>query len=198
MYEQFRDIGRDLYLGGLVSSHAGNMSVRMGDRILITRRGSMVGRFKPDDLIETGLDADDAMVTLASSELIVHRAIYKATSALAIVHTHPPHATAISLSQDAIVPVDSEGSYLLHKVTVVEAAKTIGSSEVAEVIPPALRDHKVAMLRGHGAFAVGELLEEAFMVTSSLEFSARILYLVRTLGGDLKEYRKSAERYDTW
>ncbi|PLX43267.1 MAG: fuculose phosphate aldolase [Deltaproteobacteria bacterium] len=198
MYEQFRDIGRDLYLGGLVSSHAGNMSVRMGDRILITRRGSMVGRLKPDDLIETGLDADDAMVTLASSELIVHRAIYKATSALAIVHTHPPHATAISLSQDAIVPVDSEGSYLLHKVPVVEAAKTIGSSEVAEVIPPALRDHKVAMLRGHGAFAVGELLEEAFMVTSSLEFSARILYLVRTLGGDLKEYRKSAERYDTW
>ena len=198
MYEQFRDIGRALYLGGLVSSHAGNMSVRMGDRILITRRGSMVGRLKPDDLIETGLDADDAMVTLASSELIVHRAIYKATSALAIVHTHPPHATAISLSQDAIVPVDSEGSYLLHKVPVVEAAKTIGSSDVAEVIPPALRDHKVAMLRGHGAFAVGELLEEAFMVTSSLEFSARILYLVRTLGGDLKEYRKSAERYDTW
>ncbi|PLX43143.1 MAG: fuculose phosphate aldolase [Deltaproteobacteria bacterium] len=198
MYEQFRDIGRDLYLGGLVSSHAGNMSVRMGDRILITRRGSMVGRLKPDDLIETGLDADDAMVTLASSELIVHRAIYKATSALAIVHTHPPHATALSLSQDAIVPVDSEGSYLLHKVPVVEAAKTIGSSEVAEVIPPALRDHKVAMLRGHGSFAVGELLEEAFMVTSSLEFSSRILYLVRTLGGDHKEYRKSAERYETW
>jgi L-fuculose-phosphate aldolase len=198
MYEMFRDIGRDTFLSGLVSSHAGNMSVRMGDRIVITRRGSMAGRLQPGDLIETGLFADDAMVTLASSELIVHRAIYQATSALAIVHTHPPHATALSLVEDAIVPVDSEGSYLLHRVPVVSAARTIGSSEVAEVVAPALKDHKVVMLRGHGAFAIGEMLEEAFMLTSSLEFSSRILYLVRGLGGERKEFRKGAERYDTW
>ena len=198
MYEMFRDIGRDIFVSGLVSSHAGNMSVRMGDRIVITRRGSMIGRLGPGDLIETGLEADDAMVTLASSELIVHRAIYRETSALAIVHTHPPHATALSLSAEAIIPVDSEGSYLIHKVPVVSAAKTIGSSEVADVMAPALKDHKVAMLRGHGAFAVGEMLEEAFMLTSSLEFSSRILYLVRGLGGECKEFREGAEHYDKW
>lgn len=198
MYEMFCDIGRDIFVSGLVSSHAGNMSVRLGDRILITRRGSMIGRLTPDDLIETGLEADDAMVTLASSELIVHRAIYQATSALAIVHTHPPHATALSLTDDALVPVDSEGSYLLHRVPVVEAQTTIGSSEVAEVVAPALKDHKVAMLRGHGSFAVGEMLEEAFMLTSSLEFSARILYLVRALGEPIKEYRKGSDRYEKW
>lgn len=198
MYEMFRDIGRDLYLGGLVSSHAGNMSVRLGDRILITRRGSMAGRLKPGDLIETGLHSDDAMVTLASSELIVHRAIYQHTSALAIVHTHPPHATALSLTEDAIVPVDSEGSYLLHRVPVVTAKRTIGSSEVADLVGPALKDHKVVMLRGHGSFAVGEMLEEAFMLTSSLEFSSRILYLVRGLGAAAKEYREGADRYESW
>lgn len=198
MYEMFQEIGRDIYLGGLVSSHAGNMSVRLGDRILITRRGSMIGRLKPTDLIETGLDADDAMITLASSELVVHRAIYKATSALAIVHTHPPHATALSLSVDAIVPVDSEGSYLLHRVPVVSAAKTIGSTEVAGVVAPALKDHKAVMLRGHGSFAVGDMLEEAFMLTSSLEFSSRILYLVRGLGGEAREYREGADKYGSW
>ena len=44
IYEQCRDIGRDCFLSGLVSSHAGNMSVRVGDRLVITRRGSMLGR----------------------------------------------------------------------------------------------------------------------------------------------------------
>ena len=36
----FRDIGRDLFLRGLVSSHAGNISLRIGQKICITRRGS--------------------------------------------------------------------------------------------------------------------------------------------------------------
>jgi L-fuculose-phosphate aldolase len=198
MLEMFQHIGRDIFESHLISSHAGNMSVRQGDRIVITRRGSMLGRLEAGDLIETGLHEDDAMVMLASSELVVHRAIYQATSALAIVHTHPIHATLLSLYEDAIIPVDSEGSYLLHNVPVVAAAKTIGSSEVAGVISPALKDHKVAMLRGHGAFAIGDVLEEAYMFTSSLEFSARILYLVRTLGEPIKEYREGAERYGKW
>lgn len=199
MYEQFRDFGRDIFLAGLITSHGGNMSVRLGDRILITRRGSMLGRLKPGDLIETGLDRDDSMVTLASSELVVHRAIYQGTSALAIVHTHPICATALSLVEDAVVPVDSEGSYLLHRVPVVAAAQTVGSREVAEVLPSALRNHRIALLRGHGAFAVGELLEEAYMVSSTLEASARILCQVRAFGeGRLKEYRDGADRYDRW
>jgi L-fuculose-phosphate aldolase len=121
-----------------------------------------------------------------------------ATSALAIVHTHPVHATTLSLTEDALVPVDSEGSYLLHRIPVVSAQTTIGSAEVAKVVPPALRDHKAVMLRGHGAFSIGELLEEAYMLTSSLEFSARILYLVGGSKEKIKEYRKGAKRFESW
>ncbi len=199
MYEQFRDIGRDLFLAGLITSHGGNMSVRLGDRIVITRRGAMLGRLGPEDLVETGLERDDAMVTLASTELVVHRAIYRATSALAVVHTHPAHATALSLVGDAVVPVDSEGSYLLRRVPVVSAADTVGSDAAARLLPAALRDHRIALLRGHGAFAVGELLEEAYMVSSTLEASAHILYLVQTLGEDrVREYRDRADQYDRW
>ncbi len=199
MYEQFRDIGRDLFVSGLITSHGGNMSVRLGDRIVITRRGAVLGRLRPEDLVETGLERDDAMVTLASTELVVHRAIYRATSALAIVHTHPLHATALSLVEDAVVPVDSEGSYLLHRVPVVEAARTVGSAEVGRILAEALRDHRVVLLRGHGAFAVGELLEEAYMVSSTLEASARILCILKSLGKvSIREYREGADRYRDW
>ncbi len=59
IYEMFRDIGRDLYAGGLISSHGGNLSIRMGDRVVIKRRGAMLGNLKPIDLVETGLEKND-------------------------------------------------------------------------------------------------------------------------------------------
>jgi L-fuculose-phosphate aldolase len=196
--EQFRRIGRDLFAAGLVSSHGGNMSVRQGDRILITRRGSMLAHLDERDVIDIGLDENDANVTLASTEIIVHRAVYQATSALAIVHTHPPYAIAQSLLKDEIVPVDSEGSYLLHKVPVVEAQLTAGSAEVAELLPRWLKEYDLVMLRGHGPFAIGHLLEEAYQLTSVLEMACRILTISEGMGGDVKEYRKGSDQYGTW
>jgi L-fuculose-phosphate aldolase len=196
--EQFQRIGRDLFVAGLISSHGGNMSVRQGDRILITRRGSMLARLEERDLVDIGLEENDANVTLASTEIVVHRAIYQQTSALAIVHTHPPYAIAQSLLKDEIVPVDSEGSYLLHKVPVVEAQLTAGSVEVAESLPTWLKEYDLVMLRGHGPFAIGHLLEEAYQLTSVLEMACRILTLTEGMGGDVKEYRKGSERYGSW
>ena len=79
-FSAFRDNGRDLFLRGLVSSHAGNMSVRTGPGICIKRTGSMLGRITRDDLIDTDATGPDPNDSRASSELIVHRAIYYATA----------------------------------------------------------------------------------------------------------------------
>jgi L-fuculose-phosphate aldolase len=198
MIDQFQSIGRDLFVAGLVSSHGGNMSVRMGDRIQITRRGSMLGRLTERDIIDIGLDDNDANVTLASTEIVVHRAIYQSTAALAIVHTHPPFAIAQSLVKDEIVPIDSEGSYLLHKVPVVSAELTAGSDEVAELVPHWLKEYDLVMLRGHGPFAIGHLLEEAYQLTSVFETTCRVLTIAEGMGQVVKEYRKGSERYETW
>jgi len=196
--EQFRSIGRDLFLAGVISSHGGNMSVRMGDRILITRRGSMLARLEARDIIETGLQENDANVMLASTEIGVHRAIYQGTAAQAIVHAHPPYAIARSLVCDEIVPIDSEGSYLLHKVPVVSSELTAGSKEVAALLPQWLKDYDIVMLRGHGPFAIGHLLEEAYQLTSVFEMTCRIMTIAEGMGQEVKEYRKGSERYDTW
>jgi L-fuculose-phosphate aldolase len=198
MIDQFQSIGRDLFVAGLISSHGGNMSVRMGDRILITRRGSMLGRLTARDIIDIGLDDNDANVTLASTEIVVHRAIYQSTAALAIVHTHPPYAIAQSLVKDEILPIDSEGSYLLHKVPVVSAELTAGSVEVAALVPRWLKEYDLVMLRGHGPFAIGHLLEEAYQLTSVFETTCRVLTIAEGMGQVVKEYRKGSERYETW
>lgn len=182
MLDNFHQVGKDLFDAGLNNSHSGNLSVRSGDRIIITRRGSMLRHLREGDLIETGLEKNDCHITLASTEIGVHRAIYKKTPALAIVHAHPPHAISLSLLEDNIIPVDSEGLYLLHKIPVLQVERAIGSKELENLLPNVLREYKVVLVRGHGSFAVGQLIEEAYQLTSSLEHSCKIVCLTRTIG----------------
>jgi len=198
VYEQFREIGRDMYVDRLISSHGGNLSVRFGDRVIVKRRGAMLGRLKPHDLVETSLARNDSNVVLASTELVVHRAIYLATPALAVVHAHPRTAIALSLSRDEIVPIDNEGSYLLKKVPVVSVEMASGSPQMAQTVAEALKEYKVIMLRGHGSFATGQTLDEAFQWTSALEECCQIIVAAKQIDEPLVEYRKMSTDYDTW
>jgi L-fuculose-phosphate aldolase len=194
MIEEFQRIGRDLFLSGLVSSHGGNMSVRLGDRLVITRHAAQLGQLTGEDTVEMGLYEDNSNVMLASYETPVHRAIYLNTAALAIIHAHPRVAIALSLLEDEIVPVDVEGSYLLHRVPVVSSELASGSP-VAGLVSEALKQYKIIMVRGHGCFATGQLLEEAYQWVSCLEESSQVLYYCRTLGGQIKEYRRMSDQY---
>jgi L-fuculose-phosphate aldolase len=193
---EFQKIGRIVFEKDLNNSHSGNLSMRIGDRILITRRGSMLGFLTERDIIETGLEHNDSGISLASSEVNVHRAIYKGTSCLAICHSHPLTATAVSLVQDEIIPIDVEGSYYLRKIPIVEFEFGSGSKEMEEELPKVLKNYKIVMVRGHGAFAIGDFLEEALQYSHILESICRIIYMVKTMGGDLAKLQKTM--YSTW
>jgi L-fuculose-phosphate aldolase len=195
IYEMFRDIGRDMYVANMISSHGGNLSIRLGDRVVIKRRGAMLGNLKPHDLIDTGLEKNDSGVALASTELLVHRAIYMNTPALAVVHCHPRTAIAFSLSRDELVPIDNEASYLLKKVPVVAEEFASGTPEMANKVAKALQNYKIIMLRGHGSFATGQTLDEAFHWSSTLEESCQIELAVKIINEPFIEYRKMSEAY---
>jgi L-fuculose-phosphate aldolase len=190
MLEQFRWIGADLYRAGAVSSHEGNLSMRVGDTIVITRSGSMLGRLAADDLVEVAVEPDGRDESTASTELVVHREIYRRTDALAVVHVHPPHTVFRSLVDDVIVPLDSETDFHVGAVPVVAFAETIGSSEVAEAVAEALGSHRVVAVRGHGPFAAGETLERAFRWTSVVEASCRLLDLRDSTGLPVTDWKR--------
>jgi L-fuculose-phosphate aldolase len=190
-----RAIGRDLYVANMISSHGGNISVRVGDRLIIKRRGAMLGNLQPHDLVETGIEKNDSGVALASTELIVHRAIYRNTPALAVLHCHPRTAIAFSLSRDELVPIDNEASYLLKKVPVVAEEFASGTPAMADKVARALANYKIIMLRGHGSFATGSTLEEAFHWSTTLEESCQIELAARLINEPFLEYRKMSESY---
>lgn len=181
---QFQSVGHDLFTQGLVSAISGNLSIRLGDRIIITRRGSRLGCLQENDLIETGISKNNRSTPLASTELNVHRTIYQQTSALAIIHAHPPHAVALSLTDTEIVPSDTEGLFIVGRVPVLGWHIKVRLGGLADVIAQALKQHRVVMVHGHGSFAIGQLLEEAHSGTTTLEESCRVICLLRSLQVD--------------
>lgn len=181
---QFQTVGHDLFTKGLVSSHSGNLSIRLGERIIITRRGSRLGCLDENDLIETGLTRNDRNTPLASVELAVHRAIYRETPAVAIVHAHPPHAVALSLTETEIVPIDTEGQSIMEQVPVLGWNTKVKPGSLGDEIAQALKQSRVVMVHGHGTFAIGQLLEEAHNYTTTLEESCQVICLLKSLQGE--------------
>jgi len=178
---QFQSVGRDLFTRGLVSSTGGNLSIRLGDRIIITRRGSMLGYLEEHDLIETGLNKNDRSTPLASIELSVHRLIYQKTSAQAIVHAHPPNAVALSLVETEIVPNCIEGLSLVGRVPVLGWNMEVKPGCLGDIIAKALEQCRIVMVHGHGSFGTGQLLEEAYNCTTALEESCHVICLLKSL-----------------
>ncbi len=187
--KEFQKVGWGMYVAGLQNSHSGNLSIRLGNRMIITRRGSMLGFLESEDLVEMRIDEEDSMMAIASTEFHIHREIYRKTDALAVAHAHLISATALSLLYDEIIPVDVEGAYLIKKVPVLSFKLASGSKEMAEVIPKYLKDYPIVMARGHGAFSIGETLEEAFYYCSSLENSAKIAMMLIQAGEDIRKYQ---------
>jgi len=178
---QFQSVGRDLFTRGLVSSSSGNLSIRLGDRIVITRRGSNLGCLEENDLIETGLSKNDRHTPLASVELPVHRTIYQETPALAIVHAHSPHAVALSLTETEIIPSDTDGLSIANRLPVVGWHMEVKPGGLADIIAQALKQCRIVMVHGHGSFAIGQLLEESHNYTTTLEESCQVICLLKSL-----------------
>lgn len=175
MWHDIAKFGKKLVERGLIESHFGNMSMRAGSRMLITKSGSPLDEISEDSVVEVDIDKPSSLDSIASSESPIHRAIYKSTSALAIIHAHPHFAVIESLlGHDKIIPPDSEGQYILHEIPVVRGS--FGTKELAKNTSGALKDHKGVIVFAHGTFAAGKTLEEAYVVTALIEHSCKLKY----------------------
>ncbi len=177
---QFQTIGNNLFTRGMVSSENGNLSIRTGDNLVITRRGCRLEDISENDLIETGIYKNNRITPLASAELPVHRAIYQMTRAQAIVHAHPPHAVTLSLTEREIVPNPELISEICAVPVIGWGVKVIPGTLEAE-IAGALRKNRIVLVRGHGSFAIGQLLEEAYNLTMALEESCQVSCLLKSI-----------------
>ncbi len=173
--------GKVLYQEGLVNSHAGNISVRFENSIYITKTGAMLGYLTPDDIVEVPIVGTSPNDKIASSELIVHREIYKKTEHKAIIHAHPIHAVSLTFFlEDTFIPIDNEGKLFVKEVPIIEVENASGSKELADKLSDKFKNtgKNIILIKKHGSFVAHKDLNYALKLTSDLEFCAKVYYLV--------------------
>lgn len=180
---QVIEVGRRLQAKGLVTAAEGNVSVRNGDGLLVTASGVSKGDLTPELVVATGADGRaPAGAPRVSSEVAMHVAIYRRRPDVhAIVHAHPPAATAFAVAHVPLEPILAESVLTLGPVALVPYAPP-ASDELAQAVAEACREDNVVLLANHGAVAVGETLERAHQRMETLEHVAYVTLLARILG----------------
>jgi L-fuculose-phosphate aldolase len=159
---------------GLVVGTSGNVSVRIGETVLVTPSGVPYDRLTPADLTAVDLDGRQVRGTLVpTSELPMHLAVYRHTDARAVVHTHAVHATAVSTLVTELPLIHYMAAALGGPVRVAPYA-TYGTEELAENMLRALDGRSGCLLRNHGTIAYGTTLDQAYDRTAQLEWMCRL------------------------
>ena len=168
---------------GLVVGTSGNVSVRVGDTVLVTPSGVPYDRLAPEDVTGVDLDGRQVLGTLVpTSELPMHLAIHRTTDARAVVHTHAVHATAVSTLVPELPLIHYMADALGGPVRVAPYA-TYGSDELAENMLHALADRTACLLQNHGTMAYGTTLDQAYDRTAQLEWMCRLWLTASSVPG---------------
>lgn len=186
------DIGRRAWQRQFVAGFDGNISVRLGKgRFLCTPTGVSKGSLVPARLCE--IDDEGKLITTRArgkspaqptSEILLHLQIFhRRPDVQAVVHAHPPHATAFAC---AGVPLP-EGFYpeadaMLGRVVTVPYT-TPGYKELGASVAAAIDDETNTVILGnHGTVHFGPTLEDAYCYLEVLDAYCRILLMLKQLG----------------
>ncbi|MEU1461765.1 class II aldolase/adducin family protein [Streptomyces sp. NPDC005727] len=168
---------------GLVVGTSGNVSVRVGDLVLVTPSGVPYDRLTPADITGVDLDGRQVLGTLVpTSELPMHLAVYRTTDALAVVHTHAVHATAVSTLVTELPPIHYMTAALGGSVRVAPYA-AYGTDELARNMLAALAGRSGCLLGNHGAITYGATLDQAYDRTAQLEWMCRLWLTASSVPG---------------
>lgn len=182
-WRELVDTARRTTAEGLVVGTSGNVSVRVGDTVLVTPSGVPYDRLGPDDLCAVDLEGRRTAGSLEpTSELPMHLAVYRHTNARAVVHTHAVHATAVSALVRELPAIHYMTAALGGPVRVAPYA-TYGSDELAANMVEALEQRSACLLQNHGTVAYGDDLDQAYDRTAQLEWMCRVWLAATSLPG---------------
>ena len=173
---------REMIKENLNVSPFGNVSCRVGNRILITPSGKDYMKMKPKDIVEIDFKGR-SYGEKPSSEYRMHIEIYKRRRDVnAVIHAHPKYSTAFAVSRVSIPVFLEEIAEVIGSSIEVSEYAPPGSIELAKIVAEALGDKNATLLANHGVVCIGESLEDAFNILRILERSAEIYILAKIIG----------------
>ncbi len=173
---------REIARRDLVVGSAGNVSLRVGGLMAITRTGLDFAAATAADVC--WVDSAGRVVGGArhpSSELEIHRRCGDPERSPAVVHTHSIHATALSTVCDELPPVHYYIDLLGGPVRVAPYA-TFGTERLAVLAQEAMGDRDAVLLANHGAVVRAGDLQAAVDQAVLLEWLCRLYLCARSAG----------------
>jgi L-fuculose-phosphate aldolase len=183
---EIAEFARLLHERGWIANHDGNVSARLpGDpRFAITPTAMSKRLAAAEGLAICNLEGKGVAGGKPPGEVALHAGAYRREDVKAVIHAHPPQASAYALARRPIAPVAmpevvvSLGDEIpLVPLLIPKDPKT------ADLVAGALARADAALLAGNGAITVGVDLEQAYLRMELLEHYADILCRSAALGG---------------
>lgn len=181
-------ITKTMYHSGMTNLFEGNVSMRVGDVMLLTPSQQDKEKMTPDMIIELDLQGNVLYAPEGlrpSVEYRMHAAVYRMRPDIrAIVHNHSACATAYAMAGKPIASDAFLELNLLFGQIPVAPYGMLGTEAIYAGIEPLLRDYHVILLENHGVLAVGPDLITAYSRAEAAEKMAKTLILTNLLGGE--------------
>ncbi len=175
-----------------IIDYNGHASIRVGENRMFINIGSCQRSLLTIDDICT-IDFDGNVIQGNGNpplEFHLHAGVYKArTDVKAVVHAHPKWSTFLTIAGASYQPVYAQGS-LVHPLPVLDSPNSINNPEMAKRLTDTLGDRPAALMKAHGAVAVGKDIMEAFVLVNYLEENSYRQYMAMQIG---KPYAFSEE-----
>ncbi len=186
--QQIIDVCRKMAEKGFITGSAGNVSMRVKlangeEAYLVTASSKDYTELKIEDLV---LIDGNYKVLLGTrnptSERRMHVHIYKARPDLnAIIHSHAPYSTALSIARMSIGPFVDEIIPFIGGCEVAVYGEA-GTDELADNVVKALGENYAAFIANHGNVCCGATMAQAYTVLEQVEMASRIQYYASLLG----------------
>ncbi len=183
--EEICAVGRKLWQRQYVDGNGGNISYRIGpDAVICTP--TLLSKFDltPEDLCLVDLEGKQIAGPKArTSEILLHLEIYKAVpEAKAVVHCHPPHATAYAITgrvpPNCVIP---EYEVFIGKVAIAPY-ETPGTPAFAQTVIPYVKQHNTVLLSNHGIVSWADTVTHAEWNAEVVDTYCWTLMLAAQLG----------------
>lgn len=175
--------GRSLYDRGYAHGSSGNLSVRVGDAILITPTGSSLGSLDPLRLAKVAADGASLTGDPPSKESFLHLAMYaQRPAARAIVHLHCTCAVAVSClahadATNVLPPLTAYHVMRVGRLPLIPYFRP-GDRALAAAVGAAAATHRAVLLANHGPVVSGKSLHDAVDAAEELEQTAKLALLL--------------------
>lgn len=174
---------RRLYSRGLTTCSGGNVSMRLGEEILITSSGTDKGEITAGEIGILTLDGKILTPELKLSiETEMHLAIYRSRpDAGAAVHAHPPAASAFAAMEKEINTRLTAETWQVLGRPVKAPYALMGTDALASLVGKAAAGGNAVIMENHGVVTVGTDLLKAFERMELIEAAAKMTWIVEAM-----------------